>query len=83
MKYGTHIWVVYETRGEVTLYDDFIIEIIINEDSLLYMLKECWEEVKEENVILYEDKDRLYEVICEKMNNIREGEKNEGKNKRN
>ena len=74
MKYGTHIWVVNEVRGEVSVYDDYIVDIVIEKDGLRYGLNEGCNDLKEEEIILYDEEERLYDVICEKMNNIRESE---------
>lgn len=76
---GTHIWVVNEMGGEVSVYDDYIVDIIIEKDGLRYGLKEGCDDKKEDEIILYKEKERLYDVICEKMRDIRESEeKNNG-----
>lgn len=70
---GTHIWVVYENRGEVHIYDDYLSSIGW-EGYLFYITKESCEELKEENVILYEETDKLAEKIKQLMLEIREKE---------
>lgn len=70
---GTHIWIIYEHNGEVHVYDDYISSIGW-EDYLFYVTKESCEELKEENVILYEEEDKLVERIKQLMLEIREKE---------
>ena len=42
---GDHIWVVYKHEGEVYVYDDQIVNIVINEDKeLIYSLNKCYED---------------------------------------
>ena len=67
---GQHIWVVYEQKGEVGVYDDYISSIGW-EDYLFYMTQETYEELKEESVILYDDLTKLAERIKETMEKIR------------
>lgn len=70
---GQRIWIVYEHKGEVHIYDDFIVSIGW-EDYLYYITKEACEEVKEEEVVLYEDTEKLVNKIKECMEKIREKE---------
>lgn len=70
---GQHIWALYENNGEVCIYDDYI-GWITYEDSLIYGLKETCEEVKEEEIVLYEDTEKLVNKIKECMEKIREKE---------
>lgn len=73
---GQRLWIVYEARGEVHLYDDTIDNIVINEKKeLLYCTKEASEEVREEDVIPYDDSNKLLNKIKELL------EKVEDKNK--
>ena len=83
---GDRIWVVYEPilntqyhhnepAGEVNVYDDTISSIEINEDGTYYLLK--WSDttdLKEEDIILYDDTDKLINKIKELMNEINERE---------
>ena len=72
---GTHIWVVYEAKGEVSVYDDEIVNIVIDSDKqLLYCSKCAYEEFKEEEIILYEETDKLAEKVKQLMLEIREKE---------
>lgn len=74
---GQHIWVVYENRREVNVFDDYI-GWITYEDYLYYSTKESYTDLKEEQIILYEDTDKLVSRIKEIMNEIRKKEqKNE------
>ena len=76
---GTHIWIVdiNSRGGELYVFDTYIEGISIDKAGIVYLAdSENYFEVKEEDIILYEDKDKLYEVIKTKMieaNKIREG----------
>lgn len=70
---GQHIWVVYEDKGIVCAYDDYI-GWISYEDSLIYGLKESCNDLSEEGIILYEDTDKLVERIKQLMQEIRKKE---------
>ena len=70
---GQHVWHIYENKGEVCVFDDFIGWITI-EDDMYYTLKESTVDVKEEDIILYEDTDTLLKRIIEVMKNIRNKE---------
>ena len=76
---GQHIWIVYEHRNEVHVYDDYISNIVIDDDGIMYSSKETYEEYKEEEIILYEETEKLIEKIKKLMQEIREkeGSKNE------
>ena len=67
---GQHIWIVYEKKGEVGVYDDYISSIDW-EDYLYYMTKETCEELKEDEIILYDDLTKLAERIKEIMEGIK------------
>ena len=70
---GQHVWVVYENCKEVCVYDDYIGWISI-EDGLTYGLRETCNEIGDEEIILYEDTDKLVDKIKETMKGIRENE---------
>lgn len=70
---GQHVWHIYENKGEVCVFDDFIGWITI-EDDMYYTLKESTVDVKEEDIILYEDTDTLSKKIIEIMEDIRKKE---------
>lgn len=70
---GQHIWIVYEDRGEVSVYDTHIDSISIEKDGLCYFTTEC-NDYKEEQIVLYEDKDKLIEKIEELMERIHKRE---------
>ena len=74
---GQHIWVVYEHQKEVHVYDDCISSIVIDDDGMIYGTKETYEEYKEEEIILYEETEKLVEKIKKITEEIREKEKNE------
>lgn len=72
---GQRIWIVYEHQREVHVYEDCIANILIDEDNkLLYCSKETYDEYKEEDIILYEDTDKLVNKIKEVMEEIKEKE---------
>jgi hypothetical protein len=74
---GQRIWIVYEHQKEVQVYEDFIANILIDEDNkLLYCSKESYEEYKEEDIILYEETEKLVNKIKEVMKEIKKNEKN-------
>ena len=70
---GTHIWVVYKDSGVVSIYDDYI-GWIAYEDYLYYGLKETCNDINEEDIVLYEETDKLAEKIKQLMLEIREKE---------
>ena len=71
---GQRVWIVYENKGEVCVYDDHIDEICISESGLYYMLKEASIDETEANIVLYENTDKLVEKIKQTMEEIREKE---------
>lgn len=71
---GDKVWIVYENRGEACVYDDYIDEIFVNDEGINYMLREACIDGKEENIIPYEDTDKLVERIKQIMQEIREEE---------
>lgn len=74
---GDRVWIVYEAKGEVSVYDDEIINIVIDSDKqLLYCSKCGYEEFKEDEVILYEELDKMAEKVKQVMQEIREKEGN-------
>ena len=79
---GDRVWVVYEPvnkngyTGEVSVYDTYIDNINIDKDELLYS-DDYYTELKEDDVILYEEKDKLINKIIEVMNKIHEREAEE------
>ena len=74
---GQRVWIVYENKGEACVYDDYIEEICIGENGLYYMLKEACIDVIENNIVLYEDTDKLIEKIKQTMEDIRKKESEE------
>ena len=76
------MWIVYEANtqygvsGEVNLYDTEVSEIVIDERGFHYCFREGdYVELKEKDVIPYEDKSALLIKIQEVMNVIHEREK--------
>ena len=74
---GDRVWIVYENRGEACVYDDYIDEIFVNDEGINYMLREACIDGKEENIIPYEDTDKLVEKIKQIMEDIRKKEREE------
>lgn len=72
---GQRVWIVYENKGEVCVYDDYIEEAYVNESGLYYMLKEACIDHTEEQIVLYDDLDELVEKIKETMQEIRKKRK--------
>lgn len=70
---------IYENQGEACIYDDYIDEICIGENGLYYIVKEACIDRAEEDIVLYEDTDKLVEKIKQIMQEIREKESEENK----
>lgn len=71
---GQRVWIVYENRGEVCVYDDTIAEIGVDDKRIYYILENACIDISEEDIVLYENTDKLAEKIKETMENIREKE---------
>lgn len=79
---GDHIWVVYENRGEVCVYDDYIKEIGIDANcNIMYFPETCPEDIKESQIIPYECSMKLIEEIVKIMIKIRKKEEKENNGK--
>ena len=74
---GQRVWIVYENRGEACVYDDYIDEIFVNDEGINYMLREACIDGKEEDIIPYEDTDKLVEKIKQIMEDIGKKEREE------
>ena len=72
---GQKIWIVYKNKGEVCMYCEAILDIVIDENGLVYSTEHSFGEVKEEEVILEDDKDKLFEKIKQLMKEIDEEER--------
>ena len=71
---GDRIWIIYESRGEVCVYDDYI-SYITYDNGLSYITKQSYEEVNEDDIILYNDTEKLLKRIEKLMQEIHEKEK--------
>lgn len=71
---GEHIWFIYKNRGEVCIYDDYIVEITVDKDGIIYICKDVCEEIREEDIILYNDTINLGKRIQEIIEKMREEE---------
>lgn len=61
---GDRIWVVYsDTNREVRMYEDTIKEIAIDNEGIVYYGNLCCEDIKEEEIILYSDTNKLINTI--------------------
>ena len=69
---GQKIWIVYKNKGEVNLYCEPIINIVIDENGFYYCTDNHYDEIKEEDIILENDKDKLFERIKHLMKEIDE-----------
>ena len=72
---GQHIWCVDvdNNGGQLYVYDTYIVGITIDKNDMYYTVDEQnYFEVNEEDIILYEDKDKLYEIIKIKMKEANE-----------
>lgn len=65
---GDHIWYMYMDEGEVHIFDDYIVEIAINNNDIAYICEEACSEIKQDNVVLYEDMEGLYNFIKKLLN---------------
>lgn len=63
---GQRIWIVYKDDVEISMYVDTIVEISYNEDmGVMYFADICSEEIKEDEVILEHEIDRLLSKILD------------------
>lgn len=86
---GDRVWIVHEhiinnqyiqnePSGEVSVYDDYICSIEINKEGTFYLLKysDCLD-LKEDEIILYHETDKLLAKIQKMMSEINKREKEE------
>lgn len=73
---GQRVWIVYKNAkgGTVDVYDDIINWITYDETGINYGLKDCCEDIRESDVILYEEIDKMVAEIKRLMKEIREEE---------
>lgn len=83
---GDKVWIVYEgdfynsftgerqNSCEVSVYTDIITEFTFYEYGLVYNFENYPDELKEDEIILYDDKIALLDKIEELMNKINERE---------
>ena len=67
---GQKIWIVYEHNGEVCIYDTTIESISIDKDGILYFSEEGCDELREDDIILYDDTVALLNKIKNTMKEI-------------
>lgn len=71
---GQRVWLIFknEEHKELELFSDTIENIIIDsKKTILYFMKEFQDEVAEEDVIAYEDTDKLLKKIIAYDNEFR------------
>lgn len=71
---GDKVWIVYENKSEVCVYDDIIAEIGVDDKRIYYILENACIDIGEEEIVLYEDTDKLVEKIKQIMEDIRKKE---------
>lgn len=63
---GDRVWVVYEHRGVANVYSDTIDSISISEEGVSILLKDSYTlDLKEDDIILYKDTEKLLKKIKE------------------
>lgn len=71
---GQKIWIVYKNKGEVCMYCEPILDIVIDRNGLVYDTENSYDEIKEEDVILEDDRGKLFKKIKQLMKEIDEEE---------
>ncbi len=74
---GQKIWIVYKNKGEVNLYCEPIINIVIDKNGFYYSTDNSYDEIEEKNIILEDDKDKLFNKVKQLMKEIDEEKENE------
>ncbi len=70
---GQRVWIVAENKmhKEVEVFSDTIAEICVTEErGLVYIPERLCDEVKEEDIIPYEDKEMLWQEILDIDNRL-------------
>lgn len=63
---GDKIWIVYESNGKICILSDIIESYLISEDeTIIYVKDSDCVELKEDDVILYDDTEALIKKIIE------------------
>ncbi len=63
---GDKIWIVYESNGKICILSDIIESYLISEDETIIYLKDSdCVDLKEDDVILYNDAEALMKKIME------------------
>lgn len=68
------IWIVYKNKGEVCMYCEPISDIVIDRNGLVYGTENSYDEIKEEDIITEDNKDKLFKKIKQLMKEIDEEE---------
>ncbi len=77
---GQKIWIVYKNKGEVCLYCEAISDIVFDKSGFWYTTENSYDEIAEEDIILENEKDKLFEAIQKIMKEIEEEEAKENGN---
>lgn len=64
---GQAVWIVYEKEGEIRIIADKISDVIVNEKGFYYLTQETYTELKEQDVVLYRNMDKLLVKLKEIM----------------
>ena len=67
---GEHIWYTYIHNDEIHVSDDYITEICIDNDGTEYWCKKAGDNLREDELVKYEDDIGLINRIKELMNTI-------------
>lgn len=65
---GQKVWVAVENNKnrEIEVFSDTIKQIVVDSNgNICYMLEDLWEELKEDDILLYDDYEKLIERIKE------------------
>lgn len=61
---GQHIWHIEKSAyGYLEVYDTYIAYILADEKGFIYRTYNPNAKIKEDDIILYEDKEKLYKVL--------------------
>ncbi len=62
---GDKVYVIYEYDGDVIVSKDEIVEILISETQPIYYVSIIDDEIKEDNLVLDADRDKVIDKIDE------------------
>lgn len=59
------VWIVYENKKEVGVFSDIVKGISVTESGIEMWFKDCLENISEDEIVPYEDKEALIQKIIE------------------